>query len=69
MKKLRIAVNTRLLVPNKLEGIGRFSLETLKRLVLMHPEVDFFFYFDRPVPEEFVFAENVVGKRLLPPAR
>ena len=69
MKKLRIAVNTRLLVPNKLEGIGRFSLETLKRLVLMHPEVDFVFYFDRPVPEEFIFAENVIGKRLFPPAR
>jgi len=69
MKKLRIAVNTRLLVPNKLEGIGRFSLETLQRLVLMHPEVDFVFYFDRPVPEEFIFAENVVGKRLWPPAR
>ena len=69
MKKLRIAVNTRLLVPNKLEGIGRFSLETLKRLVLMHPEVDFVFYFDRPVPEEFIFAENVVGKCLFPPAR
>jgi glycosyltransferase involved in cell wall biosynthesis len=69
MKKLRIAVNTRLLIPNKLEGIGRFSLETLKRLVLMHPEVDFVFYFDRPVPEEFIFAENVVGKHLFPPAR
>lgn len=69
MKKLRIAVNTRLLIPNKLEGIGRFSLETLKRLVLMHPEVDFIFYFDRPVPEEFIFADNVVGKRLFPPAR
>lgn len=69
MKKLRIAVNTRLLVPNKLEGIGRFSLETLQRLVLMHPEVDFVFYFDRPVPKEFIFAENVVGKRLWPPAR
>lgn len=69
MKHLRIAVNTRLLIPNKLEGIGRFSLETLKRLVLMHPEVDFIFYFDRPVPETFIFAENVVGKQLLPPAR
>lgn len=69
MKKLRIAVNTRLLVPNKLEGIGRFSFETLKRLVLKHPEVDFVFYFDRPVPEEFIFAENVVGKHLWPPAR
>ena len=69
MKKLRIAVNTRLLVPNKLEGIGRFSFETLKWLVLKHPEVDFVFYFDRPVPEEFIFAENVVGKHLWPPAR
>lgn len=69
MKPLRIAVNTRLLVPNKLEGIGRFTLEILRRMVLDHPEVEFIFYFDRPVPEEFVLSENVIGKHLFPPAR
>jgi glycosyltransferase involved in cell wall biosynthesis len=69
MKPLRIAVNTRLLVPNKLEGIGRFTLEILRRMVVSHPEVNFIFYFDRPVPEEFILNENVTGKHLFPPAR
>ncbi len=69
MKPLRIAVNTRLLVPNKLEGIGRFTLEILRRMVLDHPEVEFIFYFDRPVPEAFILSENVTGKHLFPPAR
>lgn len=69
MKPLRIAVNTRLLVPNKLEGIGRFTIEILRRMVVSHPDVDFIFYFDRPVPEEFILSENVTGKHLFPPAR
>ncbi len=69
MNPLRIAVNTRLLVPNKLEGIGRFTLEVLRRMTLAHPEVQFIFYFDRPVPKTFLFNHNVLGKHLLPPAR
>ena len=30
---MRIAINTRLLIENDLEGIGRFSYEILKRMV------------------------------------
>jgi hypothetical protein len=30
---MKIAVNTRLLLPDKLEGIGWFSYETLRRIV------------------------------------
>ncbi len=33
-----IAVNTRLLLKGKLEGIGWFSSETLKRMTINHPE-------------------------------
>lgn len=58
-KTLRIAVNTRLLLKNKLDGIGWFTYETLKRITNNHPEHDFFFLFDRPFDEEFVFADNV----------
>ncbi len=42
---IEIAVNTRLLQHNKLEGIGRFMFETLKRITLGHPEHHFYFIF------------------------
>lgn len=66
---MRIAVNTRLLIKNRLEGIGRFTFETLKRLVLNHPEVDFVFCFDRKFDSDFIFASNVKGIVVYPQAR
>ena len=52
---MRIAVNTRLLLPNKLDGIGFFTYETLKRITKANPEHEFYFIFDRPYSEEFIF--------------
>ena len=52
---MRIAVNTRFLLPNRLEGIGWFSFEVLRRLVEQHPEHEFIFFFDRPYDERFYF--------------
>ncbi len=66
---MRIAVNTRLLIKDKLEGIGRFSFETLRRLVLSHPKVEFVFLFDRKFNPEFIFASNVKGVVVYPQAR
>jgi glycosyltransferase involved in cell wall biosynthesis len=66
---MRIAVNTRFLLKNKLEGIGWFTYETLKRLVLQHPEHEFYFLFDRPYDPSFIFAKNVTPVVLFPPAR
>ncbi len=66
---MRIAVNTRLLLKGKLEGIGWFSYETLRRIVNNHPEHQFIFIFDRPYAEEFVFASNVTPVVIGPPAR
>lgn len=66
---MRIAVNTRLLIPNKMEGIGWFAYETLKRIVLSHPEVEFIFIFDRKPHRDFIFAENVVPVVAYPQAR
>jgi len=56
---LKIAVNTRLLLPGKLEGIGWFTYETLKRITQSHPEHEFLFLFDREYSEEFIFGDNV----------
>jgi glycosyltransferase involved in cell wall biosynthesis len=66
---LKIAVNTRLLQHNKLEGIGRFMFETLKRITLGHPEHHFYFIFDRPYHEDFIFADNITPIIAGPPAR
>ena len=66
---MNIAVNTRLLLSNKLEGIGWFTYETLKRIVKIHPEHQFFFLFDRPFSNEFIFANNVTPIVIPPPAR
>jgi glycosyltransferase involved in cell wall biosynthesis len=70
MKKSKtIAVNTRFLLHNRLEGIGRFTTESLKRIVKQHPEHHFIFLFDRPAHKSFIFAENVTAIELFPPAR
>ncbi len=64
-----IAVNTRLLIQGKLEGIGWFTRETLSRITRDHPEHQFIFIFDRPFANEFVFSGNVTPIVVSPPTR
>jgi glycosyltransferase involved in cell wall biosynthesis len=64
-----IAVNTRLLIQGKLEGIGWFTRETLSRITRDHREHQFLFIFDRPFADEFIFSENVIPIVLSPPTR
>lgn len=66
---MKIAVNTRLLLKDKLEGIGWVAYETLSRIVKAHPEDEFYFLFDRKPDEKFIFAENVKPVVLVPQAR
>jgi glycosyltransferase involved in cell wall biosynthesis len=67
---MHIAVNTRFLLPGAhLEGIGRFTYETLIRLVAQHPDVTFHFLFDRAYDQQYLFGPNVVPHVLHPPAR
>lgn len=66
---MKIAVNTRLLIPGKLEGIGWFSFETMRRICMQHPEHEFFFIFDRAWDAQFIFAPNVTPIVLSPQAR
>ena len=66
---MKIAVNTRLLLKNKLEGIGWFTYETLKRITRQHTGHEFFFIFDRPFDDEFIFADNVNPVVAFPQAR
>ncbi len=66
---MRIAVNTRMLLKGKMEGIGYFTYESIRRIVKSHPEHEFIFIFDRPFDESFIFADNVTPIVASPPAR
>ncbi len=56
---MKIAVNTRLVIKNKMDGIGLFTWQTFSLLAKQHPEIDFYFIFDRKPYEEFLAAKNI----------
>lgn len=64
-----IAVNTRPLLSDNLEGYGYFIQETFRRITQQHPEHTFLFIFDRPSSGEFIFGENVKAVVTGPAAR
>ena len=66
---MKIAVNTRLLLKNKMEGIGVHAFNVLKRITANHPEHQFLFLFDRKYDEEFIFSSNITPVVLYPQAR
>ena len=67
---MHIAVTTRFLLPGgHLEGLGRYTFETLSCLVRQHPECTFHFLFDRAYDPRYLLAPNVVPHVLAPPAR
>jgi glycosyltransferase involved in cell wall biosynthesis len=65
----KIAINTRFLLPDKLEGFGWFTHEVVQRMVVNHPEHEFFFFFDRSFDKKFIYAPNVTPVVISPPAR
>ncbi len=66
---MKIAVNTRLLLKNKLEGIGWFTYETMSRITRQHKEHQFYFIFDRKFSDEFIFSDNITPIVTYPQAR
>ncbi|MFT4666534.1 MAG: glycosyltransferase involved in cell wall biosynthesis [Polaribacter sp.] len=64
-----IAVNTRFLLSDQMEGIGWYTYELLKAMVAQHPEDRFLFFFDRPFSKRFSLGPNVEMIQLMPPAR
>lgn len=66
---MKIAVNTRFLLPGRLEGFGWYTHEIVRRMVRQHPEDEFLFFFDRPFDPRFVYGPNVTPLVLFPPAR
>jgi glycosyltransferase involved in cell wall biosynthesis len=66
---MHIAINTRYLLKNKMEGIGYFTHETFSRITRNHPEHRFTFIFDRPFDGSFIFSKNITPVVVSPPAR
>lgn len=66
---MKIAINTHLLIPGKLDGIGWFTFENVQRLTAGHPEHEFILIFDRKPPAELKFPKNTRIVILPPPAR
>jgi glycosyltransferase involved in cell wall biosynthesis len=66
---LKIAVNTRLLRTDNLDGIGWFTAETLSRITKQHPEHEFIFIFDRPFDNSLIFSSNITPVVVPPAAR
>lgn len=66
---MQIVVNTRLLLSDKLDGIGWFSYQTLKRITQQNPDTHFVFLFDRDFSDKFIFSDNITPLVLGPQAR
>lgn len=66
---MKIAVNARFLLPGRLEGIGWYTWEVVRRMAAAHPEDEFWLLFDRPFDERFRLGGNVKMKVVYPPAR
>ncbi len=66
---MRIAVNTRFLLKDKLEGYGYYINELSKRIAQQHPEHEFLFVFDRPFDEQFITSQNITPVVVSPQAR
>lgn len=66
---MRVAVNTRLLIEDKIDGIGKYAFEILKRITKQNPTVEFHFIFDRTFSEKFIFNHNIIPHVITPPAR
>lgn len=52
-----------------MDGIGLFTLESFKKIVSAHPEVEFVFIFDRTPHPDYIFAKNISAQIISPQAR
>lgn len=66
---MKIGINARFLHSEILEGLGRYTWETTKRMVLYHPNDTFYFFFDRPYLSKYIIASNIIPVVVRPAAR
>ena len=66
---MRIGINARFLIKDKLEGIGWYTYNVMRNMVMNHPEHEYFFFFDRTPDPSFIFNPSIQAIVLFPPAR
>lgn len=65
---MNIGINARHLIKDRLEGIGWYSFEILKRLIKLMPSHQFIFFYDRKTTF-LIKGENITNIIISPPAR
>ncbi|MEO6538647.1 MAG: glycosyltransferase family 1 protein [Ferruginibacter sp.] len=66
---MKIAVNCWILRNKQLDGIGNFTIETLKPLIQAHPEIEFQILCDRNFTENYFDFPNVTRHPIFPALR
>lgn len=66
---MKIAVNTRLLLKNKMDGIGQFTYQSFLHITKNNPEHQFIFIFDRKPHPDFIKEKNISYKVIAPQTR
>ena len=66
---MKIAVNCWILRNKKIDGIGNFTIETLRPLIIAHPEIEFQILCDKNFTEDYFDFPNAMKYHIFPPYR
>ncbi|MBV6473674.1 MAG: D-inositol-3-phosphate glycosyltransferase [Saprospiraceae bacterium] len=66
---MRIAINARFLTTPRLEGIGWYTYEIVKRMIERHPEHEYLLLYDRKVSQPLIVHPSAKAIVCRPPAR
>ncbi len=66
---MKIAINCWILRTKNIEGIGNFTVETLRPLIKDHPEIEFQILCDKNFTEDYFDFPNVTKHHIYPPYR
>ena len=66
---MKIAANCWILRNKQIDGIGNFIIETLRPLILAHPEIEFQILCDKNFTEDYFDFPNVIKHRIFPALR
>lgn len=66
---MNVAINARFLLKDKMEGIGHYTWEIIRRIIILHPEHRYFFIFDRAFDQAFIFHPSIHPIIIGPQAR
>ena len=66
---MKIAINCWILRNKNIDGIGNFTIETLRPLISAHPEIEFQILCDKNFTEDYFDFPNVTNHHIFPPYR